>query len=337
MAAAIQAEKRHQSVPRGPSLLDGIRYELARGELDLFRFVESQTDEQVDSIVENAFTLGADSLVQVRAALTQDNLYTLLTFSRRRALSALRQGSSSPILAGFRALALVDLDRIDWRDAALAAGLLAYAGRQVGAAVQEVVSEIQERAVPAMGEVLARHAAAPEEGLGVGGFREIRTSQGVGLANDYGHSYAPSIELVSVAERVVSLIERDKYRVDNLTTGSDLPAIWLPTADAGATRARERLHGCLSVSARPKDDRRGMSDQMFSVWIAEAANGGDAQTIAAAATPKPGSDMAILGVASSLLCSVLVARSVVKGVRPLEDIGSLERFRPALQAAISLG
>jgi hypothetical protein len=91
----------------------------------------------------------------------------------------------------------------------------------------------------------------------------------------------------------------------------------------------------LSVSARPKDDRREMPDQMFSVWIAEAASTRDAQAIASAAVPKPGSGIAILGMASATICAVLVARSVVKGVPAIEDMESIERFRGALKAAVT--
>jgi hypothetical protein len=238
---------------------------------------------------------------------------------------------------GFRSLALVDLRRIDWRDAAVAIGLLAYVGQRVQAPVQDLVSEIKRRVEPAMGEVLTRYSSSPEEGLGIGGYREIRTADSVGLAHDDGHPYAPIVDLVSVAEKVVAFIERDKYRVDSLTTGSDLPTVWLPAAAPSTLHALEGLLGCISVSARPKDDREGVSNQTFEVWIAEVGNRPDAQAIAAAATPKPGSDIAILGVASGTLCSVMVARSVVEGVRPLEDTKSLERFRTALQAAISQG
>jgi hypothetical protein len=335
MAAAIDAEKRHQSVPRGPSPFDGIRYEPLHGELDLFRFVESATDERVASIVEVAHNAAPDALADLRAALTQDDLYTLLAFARRRSLVALRDQSSTSVASGFEALALVDLERIDWRDGAVAAGLLAYAGRRTGADVHALVGKARRQAESAMADVIARHATRPEEGLAVGGYREIRTSGGVGLANDYGHAYAPNIDLISLAENVVALLEHDEYRVDNLVTGSDLPAVWLPAGDEAATAARDRLLGCLSVSARPKSNNRGMPDQMFSVWIAEAATTRDAQAIASAAVPKPGSETAIVAVESGPVCAVMVARSVVKGVPPHETMESIQRFLPALAELIA--
>ena len=337
MAAAVEAEKLHQSKPQDPSPIEEVSYDVARGELDLFRYVESPIDERIDVVVEGACAQGAGSVATLRAALRQSDLYTLLTFSRRRALLALRQESPALLTSGLRALALVDLRRIDWRDAAVATGLLAYAGRRTGAQVQELVTAISARSDPAMAEVLRRHSSVPEDGLGVGGYREIRTSQGVGLANDYGHAYAPTIDLVSIAEKIILFVEGDEYRVQDITTGADLPAVWLPAADTATRRASKNLRGCLSVSARPNTDRHGRSDQMFSVWLAEAANATDTLAITAAATPMAGSDIAIIGVASGPLCAVLVARSVVIGVPPLEDMQSLERFRAPLQVALGPG
>src|SRR5262245_54116166 len=87
MAAAIEAEKRPQTTPRGPSPFAVLGYDLARGELDLFRFVASETDDAIAAAVETALANGADGLTEARAALTQDDLYTLLTYCRRRALA----------------------------------------------------------------------------------------------------------------------------------------------------------------------------------------------------------------------------------------------------------
>lgn len=51
--------------------------------------------------------------------------------------------------------------------------------------------------------------------------------------------------------------------------------------------------------------------------------------------PKPGSETALVGLASGPICAVLVARSVVVGVAPMEDMQSLGRFREPLLHAIT--
>jgi hypothetical protein len=50
-----------------------------------------------------------------------DDFYALLTFARRRALEAPRNGHTTPALAGLTALTTIDAERVDWRDVSVAA------------------------------------------------------------------------------------------------------------------------------------------------------------------------------------------------------------------------
>jgi hypothetical protein len=335
MASAIEVERRHQTASHRPSPIAGLSYDFAARELDLFRFVESSTDQQLCAVVETAWASNDEAVALARDALTQDDMYTLLTFARRCAVAALRDRSTSQVVSGLRGMVLIDPQRIDWRDAAVAGALLAYAGDRLGEKARRLTAEVAGRAEPSMAEILIRHAKAPSKGLTLGGYREVKTSQGVGLASDYGKRYEPSVDLLGHAERIVGLIERDRYRVNDVTTGTDMPAVWLPAGDATTLQAREALRACLTVSARLESDGRGMPDHMFSVFLAEARNSHEAEDIANSAVPKPGSETALMGVASGKVCAVLVARSVVVGVAPLEGMQSLTRFREPLLQAIT--
>ena len=335
MAAAIEAERRHQVATQGPSPLAGISYDFAAGELDLFRFMTSPTDQAVRAVVGTAWSSDDQAVAHTRNALTQDDMYTLLAFARRCAVAALRDHSSVHVVDAMHCMALIDPERIDWRDAAVAATLLAYSGDRLGEKVRPLVAEAAARAAPSMAEILARHSKAPSKGLTFGGYREVRTSQGVGLMSDYGKRFEPSVDLLAHAKKVIQVIERDRYRVHDVTTGTDMPAVWLPAADAATLEARDALRACVTVSARPNSDVHGMPDHMFSVFLAEARNSSGAEKIAKAAVPKPSSDIALVGVATGAICAVLVARSVVMGVAPLEDMQSLARFREPLLHAIS--
>jgi hypothetical protein len=334
MAAAVETERRHQSLPHGPSPLAGIGYERDRGDLDLFRFIESPTDQVIASTVDGRLT-DPSSAASVRLTLRQEDLYSLLAYARRRALSALRSNSAAEFVAGLRALALIDLDRVDWRDAAVATGLLAYAGGRTRADVAQTVAEVARLATPAMAEVLMRHAGDPASGLTAGGYREVRTADGIGLVSDHGHPYQPTVDLLARAENVVNFLEADRYRVTAITTGSDLPKVWLPASTPASERARTTLRGCLSVSTRPLCAAEGMPDQMLTVWVGEARAPQDAVAIATAAIPKTGSGIALIGLATGVVCAVLVARSVVQGVPPVEDQESVRRFRAPLMAALA--
>ena len=99
MANALAADARHRAEGHGPSPLAGVEYQSSRGELDLFRFVPSAVDDAVLRFLESRQGVGSDDRAAVRAALTTDDFYTLLTFARRRGLSTLRENDAGLVTA----------------------------------------------------------------------------------------------------------------------------------------------------------------------------------------------------------------------------------------------
>lgn len=176
-AAAIEAEQLHQSTPRGTSPLAGIGYDFMRREGDLFRFTISPVDQQVTAVVDAALAEGAASAASSRECLTQDDLYTVLTYAKRQAVVALRKQEAESVRSGFRALGLIDAERIDWRDAAVTVGLLAYTAGRVGLDPVEFAAGVAGYAEPRTGELLQGYCSAPK-GLAEWGYREVRTSAG---------------------------------------------------------------------------------------------------------------------------------------------------------------
>src|SRR5262249_6218694 len=94
LANAKAVEARHREATPAPSPLVGVRYDLAPGEGDLFRFVESSRDEVILRFIHYCRGLDPGERAQVRSSLRMDDFYTLLTFARRGALRALRANDS---------------------------------------------------------------------------------------------------------------------------------------------------------------------------------------------------------------------------------------------------
>ncbi len=130
MAAAMEAERGHQASRQTTSPIAEIRYE-KRG-LDFVRFAESDNDSLLEGAIGGVLKKGSHAANQFRESLSQQDLYTLLTFCRRSALRALRGQSAKAVETGFCALALIDLERIDWRDATVAANWAGLSSRSGG-------------------------------------------------------------------------------------------------------------------------------------------------------------------------------------------------------------
>ena len=99
-----------------------------------------------------------------------------------------------------------------------------------------------------------------------------------------------------------------------------------------------RLHGFVSRFLARENRRAGgneLEQADLLIFLAEARTTQAASIISAAAGPGSGSSFAALAVAARTLCAVMIARSVVQGTPSLETQASLERFRPALTAALT--
>ena len=338
LAKATAAEARHREAALGPSPLAGVEYDASRGEVSLFRFVESPTDEIILRFIDEYRHLGSNERAEVRSSLTMEDFYTLLNFARRRALLTLRAKDSTIVTAGIEAVSLIDVECIDWRDAVWASALLAYAGGRTGLNVSNAFTAAASAAEPGVAEILERFAHEEVNNLEEDwGYRELATPSGIILASDGGEPFAPTTDLVFIAFAIVALIEGGPWHISDVETGSVLPAVWLRGGDPNIVNtALKSMTGCVAINgALSPTVSPHPGVQQLIVFLAEFSDWGAASTIAAACGADRQGDFAGLGVAAGMLCAVLVSRSVMDGIESYEDQNSLERFRAGLVASLT--
>jgi hypothetical protein len=334
IASASAAEAQLRQVHPADSPLRQVKYDSDRGEVSLHTFVASATDDTLRMFVGNLALLSSEGLSAVRAALTMDDFYTLLTFARRSALASVREGRVQIATDGVTALTAIDAERIDWRDMAVASALLAFALRRAGAATDQIFVRAAERAEVKAAEILQRFAHESVDSLKAWGFRLVDTPSGQALFDEWGHPYEPSVDLGRIAGAVAEIVDGDSYQVTGLRVGSNLPMVWVRGADPVAIKAAtESMRGCAIVNAslRPGVHPKAR-DQHFLAFIGEAASSKDAALIASSAKSQSGVEE--FGVSHEKVWCVAVGRSVVKGVASYERAGSLERFKPAIAALL---
>jgi hypothetical protein len=336
MADAAKAEKRHRRRLRhSSSPLEDVEYDPATGALDLHRWVESDVDAAVGAFVSSYLAMSAEEAAETRAALTMDDFYTLLAFARRSALASLRGQAEPSLRGGLAAVSAVALERLDFRDAQAAAELVAWAMARAGIDHAAELRRLKAHQEEALSEALRPLADRPASELGPGPWRCVESGGNPVLAWDgFFGPYQPTLDVVRAATAVGDVLERDVYRVTDLQVAVELPDVWLTRAGGEEVgRALEGLSACLSVGTRldPAATRRA-EDQQLTVFLAEAATGPNAATVAGAAVSTKSFEA--LGVACGRACCVVVARSFVKGVRSYERPGTLERFREPVTVAL---
>jgi hypothetical protein len=331
LAAARAAQRRH--VPAGPSPLAGVAYPPGSGEL--WRWVERDEDATVAEFLRSYAAAGGPARVAARSSLDMDDLYTLLLFARRRALAALRTGDAGAVGDAFDALSAIDVERVDWRDAAVVAVLATFAAQHVGDP-SELAGAAVSRAADDMAEMLAEIAgSAPVELAEDAGYRLVDTGSGPVLLEDDLEDYEPGRDLIPLALELARRVEAEgSYEVDSVEVATEVAGIWVGAdADDAVAQALVGVSGCVSLHAHPGAGDRALRHFLLG-YLAEAATAQDAATIAAGTARGGRAGAEVTGVAVDRWFAVLVAACTVAGEPSVEDAASLARFLPLLEATL---
>ncbi len=340
-AAALRAEQRHRQAREGgpSSPLEGVGYDLWAGHHDLLRFVDAPADKTVRALVFRYRSSDAEERAAIRAALTMDDFYTLCTFARRCAVRALRARDAALAADVVTAMALIDRERIDWRDILWTLGLTTHALRSLATDADSVLRRARDMAEPGLRELLERFIEASDEDaeLANWGYMQVESAAGPGFVGRGLAGYAPTHDLIDLAVKIADLIEGDTYRVSSISAGGELPAVWLPGAAAAesepvveTSRGCVTLHAVLDPDAHPDSHAQG-----FYVFVVEARDEAEARRLHDWAATTDGSSHRALRVRHGPLLCLIVARSQVVGVEPFETDRTLARFSAPLDAIVA--
>lgn len=334
-AAAVAAELRRVVRVDAPSPLE-VAYE-ARGDFDLFRYVETPVDARVASFVERFSAADSQERADLRLRLSRRDLHTLLTFARRCALYAVRNRDLSSAVIGFQAVAAIELERVDRRDASMALGMLAYAAEHLDGSACALLVDAASHAEEDLAKLMLEEANAAPHELKRLGLREVTFGTGVGFVDNRRHRFQPTADLLALAEQMVAVIENDTYQVTDIAVGTTLPQVWLPAGERDVlSKASCALSGCLNIHARPAADlKETFPNHWLLVFICEAAHAEDAALLAAASQSRPNSDIAELGVSAGRLCTIMVARPRMRDVPAIETADSLRRFNAPIRSLLT--
>lgn len=336
MAEASAAQRRHEETHGAPnSPLAALRYSSIENRF--WRWVDSPIDGRIETIVTDFAALGEVERNSVRVSLSMDDFYTLLAFARRRALAVLRGSEARQIEPAFVSLAMIDIERVDWRDLMMANSLVCYAGERIGAPVADLVSRTIQLAKPKTAEALMGQPITRINLAETCGYREVRTSEGVALFDTGYEHFSPQADLERIAFECAVALENAGYEIENISLASDLPLTWLGGRDGSAiAKMAGSLSGCVAIHGVPRaDPARRPSGQMLLVFLGEAASEKDAREIAVAAENASSSQRTELGLASRRICAVVIQKSWMADTPPMEDAPSLERLRGVFERLLS--
>jgi hypothetical protein len=265
----------------------------------------------------------------------------------RSAVFALRGDGEAWLRRGLTALALMDVDRFDYRDFSMAVTLLHATAGRLGIKHGPLFKEALQLASPKTGSWFRGYITRkpPRDGVERSGmFRPIVTDDGPGyISSGFGALDLPnhvrSEDLSAIALDIADYLGRDDYEIDSVEVDGPVPEVWLASDDTRAAflAAQKAVTAAASVHLhhRKGRGRKGSAqDLVIFGFLNRLKTEAAARTLLDLSRTKTRKDVALLGVQEKKLFLLLVAESIMHGVRPVETTESLRRFAKGLQTIL---
>jgi len=335
LADAHDAEtKWRESGGGGNSPLPDTEYDFWRGDLSLIAPAANPLDDEIRRVCNQYALSDTDERSKLRHSISMDQFYTLINFAKRSAVFGVREAKADLVTDGLTAIAMIEQERVDFRDILWCLGLLYHAANKAGGNADEMFRAAAAIAEPEVAGYFVRFLEQTPEYRDLRmswGYDEVQTDEGVGFIGWGFNEYNPSVDLESTIIEISELLFPD-YHADSIEVATDLPDVWFGGQDAAdrkrvfsAIRAAASIHANLRPEKHPEHSSQGII-----VFLAEAANESDAQTLCRMAENNDSPRYGQLVLARSCLVCLVIGRSFIVDVDDYETTESLTRFKDGL-------
>jgi hypothetical protein len=340
-AKAMEVEQQRKSSGNtGKSPMPGGDYDFWRGETYLINPAPSALDSKLRELCRSFAKGGAVSRAKTRASISMDEFYTLLTFSKRAAVFGIRERNASWLIDGLTALSMIELDRVDFRDALVSISLLHHSAVKIGQNANQLLSDAAALSESKVSGLIKDFIKRPSEDKVLRakwGYDEVETRDGIGFIGWEFNVYNPTYDLKKIALELAEYITADKYQPDLVSIATDLPDYWLKTKDSlSLDKSLLAVRGGATISGKLRQNEHpDHESQMFNVILVEVSDESVAKTLLELSEKKKHPDYCMLGLAEGKLFCLIVARSFDRDKKAFETSDSLARFSKGFAEILS--
>jgi hypothetical protein len=333
--AALAEERRKQKGDSGKSPMPAPIYDFWRGEGSLVNPVKNSLDSELSELCERFEKSDAKLRAKMRTSISMDEFYTLLLFSKRSAVFAIRERDLNWLGNGLTAVAMIEAERTDVRDILWALSLLYHSARRVGADANQLFRAAAKLSEPHVSKLLTGFIGRPakEKDLRSSwGYDEVETKDGTGFIGWGFADYRPTCDLKRIVIDIGDLVEKDKYQTSSVEVAAELPPVWLQSKENRSidlTLKKVRAGASVHADLRPNEHPTYKS-QVLMVFLVEVEDERVAQELLGMSRQKKPTDYSMIGIAEGRLFCLLVARSFVHGVESFETSESVLRFEKGI-------
>lgn len=337
LADASRAEtKWRESGAGGKSPLPESEYDFWRGDLNLIAPTANSLDDEIRHVCKQYARSDANDRLKTRRSISMDQFYTLMNFANRAAVFGIRESKAEVVADGLTAIAMIEQERVDFRDIHLCLGLLYHAANKARGNANEMFRAAAALSEPEVSGYFMRFIEQTPEYRDLRtswGYDEVQTDDGIGFINWGFSKYNPTIDMTSTIIEISKLVSSDSYQPSHIEVATELPDVWLGSRDnASLQRILSSIRAGSTVSASLRPDKHSEHrSQQFTIFLVETISDSDAQTLYQFAQENKSPSHSKLAMAKSRLFCLVVARSFVDGVDSFETNESLTRFSAGLK------
>ncbi len=285
LADAHRADTKWRESSMGSqSPLPEAAYDFWRGDLSLLAPAANPLDAEIRRVCRLYASYDADARCKIRRSISMDQFYTLMNFAKRSAVFGIRASKPDSIADGLTAIAMIEQERVDFRDILCCLGFLYHAANRVGGNAQEMFRDAATKAEHEVAEFFLNFTKPTHNSQSLRkswGYEEIKTETGVGFVGWGFNKYKPTLDLQATIIDISKLVASDSYQPSEIEVATELPEVWLEAKQSPAGKhALSAIRACAMVSASLRPDKHVEHDsQQFTVFLVEAANESDAQAL----------------------------------------------------------
>ncbi len=296
-------------------------------------------DNQLRVLCQEFAEKAAAERESIRQSISMDEFYMLLSFSKRCSVFARREKDNAIAVDGLRAICMIDVQRIDFRDGLINLGLLHHAISANGSDANSVFQAVADLAEPEMAEMIVAFTKRryEDQQLEAWGYGEYESKDGIGFVGRDYEPYAPDYDLIQIAIQIRQFFEQDKYTAGRVEYATTLPPVWLSSDDDVALdTAINSITGGATIGAGLRPEEHPSHEyQQFTAFLVEVSDEQQGATLLELSRSSRRTRHSMIGVLAGRLFCLLVARSFVQGTDSFETDESIQRFESGLQAILN--
>ncbi len=306
-------------------------YDVWHGEESLINPVKNSVDARLSGLCESFAKNDKTTRARMRSSLTEDDIYSLLLFSQRSSVFAIREQNVGHLINGLRAIAMIDLKKVDPREVLLSLSFLYHSAERIKQNPDKLFRDALTLSEPKMSKLIVEFVERSPQDKDLRsswGHDEVETKNGIGFIGWEFAEYNPTYDLKMIAIEIADVVAADKYNPLGVTVAAKLPATWLQTKDNTLLDQTLPLaRGGASVFARLRPEAHPESgSQVLMIFLEEMPDEAAAQRLLTLSKSKRPADYAMVGLAQGKLFCLIVARSFVVEVKSIETSESISRF-----------